>query len=46
MIGIEAIRGGKKLDPNKEAMLHTAGFMLLMAFMLFVTFKDVTRLFQ
>lgn len=46
MIGIEAIRGGKKLDPNKEAMLHTAGFMLLMAFMLFVTFKDVTRLFK
>ena len=46
MIGIEAIRGGKKLDSNKEAMLHTIGFMLLMAFMLFVTFKDITRLFK
>lgn len=45
MIGVEAIRGGRKLDANKEAMLHTAGFMLLMAFMLFVTYKDIMRLF-
>lgn len=45
MIGLEAIRGGKKLDPNKEGMLHLAGFALLMAFMLFVTYKDITRLF-
>lgn len=46
MLGIEGIRGGKKLDPNKEAMLHMAGFFLLMAMMLFVTYKDITRLFQ
>ncbi|WP_042273571.1 RIP metalloprotease RseP [[Clostridium] dakarense] len=45
MIGLEAIRGGKKLDPNKEGMIHLAGFALLMAFMLFVTYKDITRLF-
>ncbi len=44
-LGIEAVRGGKKLDPNKEGMLHVAGFMLLMAFMLFVTYKDIIRLF-
>lgn len=45
MKGIEAIRGGKKLDPNKEGMLHMAGFIVLMAFMLFVTYKDILRLF-
>ncbi|MBO3445384.1 RIP metalloprotease RseP [Clostridium sp. CCUG 7971] len=45
MIGLEAIRGGKKLDPNKEGMLHLAGFAVLMAFMIFVTYKDITRLF-
>ena len=45
MLGIEGLRGGKKLDPNKEAMIHTAGFMLLMGLMLFVTYKDILRLF-
>lgn len=40
----EAITG-KKLDPDKEIMINNVGFMMLMAFMLFVTFKDVGRLF-
>lgn len=44
-LGIEAIRGGKKLDPNKEATINLIGFALLMALMIFVTFKDITRLF-
>ncbi len=42
---IEAIRGGKKIDPNKEGMLHTIGFMLLMGFTLFITYKYILRLF-
>ncbi|WP_296649458.1 RIP metalloprotease RseP [Romboutsia sp. 13368] len=41
---IEAIRG-KKMDPNKEGMIHTVGLMLLMGFMLFVTYKDIVKLF-
>ena len=41
---IEAIRG-KKMDPNKEGMIHTAGLMLLLGFMLFVTYKDILKLF-
>lgn len=45
LLFIEAIRGGKKLDPNKEAILNMAGFMLLMGFMVFVTYKDITKLF-
>lgn len=45
LIGLEAIRGGKKLDPNKEGMVHLAGFAVLMVFMIFVTYKDITRLF-
>ena len=44
MLAIEAIRG-KKLDPNKEAMIHTVGLVVLMAFMLFVTYKDILKLF-
>ena len=44
ILGIEAIRG-KKLDPNKEAMIHSVGLMVLMGFMLFVTYKDILKLF-
>lgn len=44
LIGLEAIRGGKKLDPNKEATVHAVGFLALMAFMLFITYKDILRL--
>ncbi|MEF9991644.1 MAG: RIP metalloprotease RseP [Romboutsia sp.] len=44
VLGIEAIRGGKKLDPNKEAMIHMVGFGMLMLLMVFVTYKDILRL--
>ena len=45
MLAIEGIRGGKKLDPNKEAIINMAGFALLMGFMVFITYKDILRLF-
>jgi regulator of sigma E protease len=41
---IEAIRG-KKMDPNREGAIHTVGLMLLLGFMLFVTYKDILKLF-
>lgn len=40
---IEAIRG-KRVDPDKEGMVHFVGMMLLFAFMIFVMFNDVRRL--
>lgn len=40
---IEAVRG-KPIDPEKENFVHFVGFMLLMAFMVLVTFKDLQRL--
>lgn len=42
---IEALRGGKKLDPSKETMINIVGMSVLMAFMLFITYKDILRLF-
>ena len=45
MLAIEAIRGGKKLDPNKEAMINMVGLGALMIFMVFITYKDILRLF-
>ena len=41
---IEAIRG-KSMDPEKEGMVHFAGFVLLMALMVVVLFNDVRKLF-
>ena len=42
---IEAVRG-KPVDPSKENFVHLIGFALLMALMLFVTYKDILRLFS
>ena len=42
-LAIEAIRG-RPVDPEKENFVHFLGFVLLMAFMVFVTFKDLQRL--
>ena len=43
-LAIEAIIG-RKLDSKKEAMINTAGFVILIGFMLFVTYKDILKLF-
>lgn len=43
-LAIEFIRGGKKIDPNKEGMINMVGFAALMLFMLFITYKDIVRL--
>lgn len=41
---VEAIRR-KPLDPNKEGMIHFAGFIALMALMAFVFYNDIMRFF-
>lgn len=46
MLIIEGIRGGKKFDPNKEGFVNLVGFGALMLFMIFITYKDILRLFQ
>lgn len=41
---IEGIRR-KKIDPDKEGMVHFAGFVLLMGLMILVMFNDIRKLF-
>ena len=41
---VEAIRG-KRVPPEKEGMVHFAGFALLMLLMVFVMFNDIRNLF-
>ena len=42
---IEAIRG-KPVPPEKEGMVHFAGFVVLMILMVFVMFNDISRFFR
>ena len=41
---VEAIRG-KRVDPDKEGMVHFVGLMLLLALMVVVMFNDIRKLF-
>jgi regulator of sigma E protease len=41
---VEVLRGGKRLPPEKEGLVHLAGLALLLALMFFVAFNDVGRL--
>jgi regulator of sigma E protease len=38
---IEWVRGGKKVPPEREAMVHAVGMMVLLGLMLVITFADV-----
>jgi regulator of sigma E protease len=45
-LAVEAIRGGKKLNQEREGMINFLGFAALMALMLFVTYRDMIKLFN
>ena len=36
----------KKIPPKYEGYIHTAGFLLLILLMVFVTFNDIVRLIK
>lgn len=42
---IEVVRG-KRVDPDKEGMVHFVGILLLFAFMIVVMFNDIRRIFM
>lgn len=41
---LEWLRGGKKIDPQKEGLVHLVGIAVLISFMILITFFDVQRL--
>ena len=43
---IEILRNGKKISPQKEGMVHAAGFVFLISLALFISFFDVARIFD
>ncbi|HMO53960.1 MAG TPA: site-2 protease family protein, partial [Tepidiformaceae bacterium] len=41
---LEILRGGRRISPEKENLVHLTGFALLMAGVLIVTYFDIARL--
>jgi regulator of sigma E protease len=41
---LEWIRGGKRISPRVEGLIHTAGFILLIFVMLAITYQDIARI--
>lgn len=44
LILLEKLRGGKRMAPQQESLIHFLGLMLIMAFMLMVSYFDILRL--
>jgi regulator of sigma E protease len=43
---IELVRGGRRIAPEKEGMVHFAGMVVLLALMALITYFDVQRLLE
>ncbi len=43
---IEYVRGGKRIAPEKEAMVHFAGLVAILTLALVITYFDVLRIFE
>ncbi|MDD5083234.1 MAG: site-2 protease family protein, partial [Dehalococcoidales bacterium] len=41
---IEFVRGGKRISPKTEALVHTIGFLLLLAARAAITYQDIIRI--
>jgi len=41
---IEVLRGGKRIKPEREALVHLVGFVAFIALALVVTFYDISRI--
>lgn len=41
---LEWVRRGKRISPKTEQLVHTIGFILLLALILLVTYRDITRI--
>ena len=43
---IEAIRGGKRISPEREAIVHLSGILVLLGLMALISVQDVMRIFR
>ncbi len=45
-VGLEWVRGGKRVPPEREGMVHLIGFIVLIGLILIITYQDIVRLIQ
>lgn len=45
-VGLEWIRGGKRVPPEREGIVHAVGFALLIGVVVVITYFDVSRIVQ
>ena len=43
---IELARRGKRVPPEKEALVHLVGFMFLIAMLIAITYNDIVRIVE
>ncbi len=43
---IEALRGGKRIPPEREALIHLVGFVVLIAVILLISYNDILRIIR
>lgn len=43
---VEILRGGKRIAPEKEGLVHLAGMVLLLGLMFFIAFGDISRIIE
>ena len=45
-VGLEWIRGGKRVPPEREGLVHAVGFALLIGVVVVITYYDISRIIQ
>lgn len=45
-VGLELLRGGRRVDPQKEGLVHMVGIVVLLGLFLVVSYFDLIRLVQ
>ena len=45
-VAIEAVRRGKRISPEREAIVHLAGILVLLGLMALISVQDVMRIFR
>ena len=45
-VALEWVRGGRRVPAEREGLVHLIGFIVLLGFIIFITYNDIVRLVQ
>ncbi|MBI3978155.1 MAG: site-2 protease family protein [Chloroflexi bacterium] len=43
-VALEAVRGGRRIPPEKESLVHFVGLVVLLSLMVLITYNDILRI--